>query len=416
MQPDSVFLVILLLVLAGAGVFGVIRFGHLAVKIVSGVLALLLALVAGVTLVNVYYGYYQTWGELSADLTNSYSSFTTPLGHHAGKASAGHGEIRQITLAGARSGISRQGYVYLPPQYFQPAYAHTRFPVVELLHGSPGTPVNWVLQINIQSIMDQLIAKHLAGPMIVVMPSIDSGNSFQECVNAPGALDDTYISQDVPADVRAHFRASLVPAEWGIGGYSSGGYCAANLALRHRGDYGAAGLLDGYYRPVDGPAANALHGDPRLEAANDPLAAVQRLGVGADPLPAFWVSAGTAAAKYDLGAHAFVKALHGIEGVQFTVEPGAGHNFYAWRPAIPRMLGWMWQQIAPPALRIHFPIAGPVKNSVVVGAKAPPARRTAATCYPGTPLSAGSRCAPASSAPAPARHTVRAVRSRQRSA
>ena len=55
----------------------------------------------------------------------------------------------------------------------------------------------------------------------------------------------------------------------------------------------------------------------------------------------------------------------------FTSEPGAGHNFYAWRPAIPRMLGWMWQQIAAPALRMQFPVAGPVNNSVLVAPKAP---------------------------------------------
>lgn len=372
MAPDSTLLVILLLVLAAGGVYAAIRFRHLAIKIGAGVLALALALVSGVALVNVYYGYYQTWGQLSADLTNSYSSFTTQHARAHTKASAGHGAIQQFMLAGKHSGISREAYVYLPPQYFDRTYAHTRFPVVELLHGSPGSPVNWVLQINIQSIMDQLIDKNLIGPMIVVMPSIDPHHTYQECVDAPGALDDTYISQDVPTVIRTRYRASLVPAEWGIGGYSSGGYCAANLVLRHRAAYGAAGVMDGYYRPTDGPAAAALHNDPRLEAQNDPLAAVQRLARGADPLPAFWISAGTADAKYSIGAQSFVRALHGIIGVDYTREPGAGHNFYAWRPAIPRMLGWMWQQIAPPALRVHFPIVGPVANSVLVAPQAPP--------------------------------------------
>ena len=371
MQPDSTFLVILLLLLAGGALFAAIRYRHLAVRISTGVLALLLAVLSGVAMVNVYYGYYQTWGQLSADLTNSYSGFTTPQSHGHAKNSAGHGRIEQYKLVGRRSGITRDGYVYLPPQYFERAYVHTRFPVVELLHGSPGSPINWVLQINIQSIMDQLISKHLVGPMIVAMPSIDPARGFQECVDVPGALDDTYVSQDVPADIRAHYRASLVPAEWGIGGYSSGGYCAANLALRHRASYGATGILDGYFRPSDGPAAGALHGDSKLEAQNNPLIAVQRLAPGANPLPAFWISAGTADAKYRVGAYNFVHALHGISGVHFTAEPGAGHNYYAWRPAIPRMLGWMWQQIAPPALRVHFPTVGPVANSVLVAPRAP---------------------------------------------
>jgi enterochelin esterase-like enzyme len=397
MEPDSTLLVIMLLLIAAGAVCAAIRHRHLAVKVGAGVLALLLAVVSGVAVVNVYYGYYQTWGQLSADLTNSYSSFTTPHTHAHAKASAGHGEIRKLELTGRRSGIAREAYVYLPPQYFDRAYAHTRFPVVELLHGSPGSPVNWVLQINIQSIMDQLIDKNLVGPMIVVMPSIDAHRSFQDCVDAPGALDDTYISQDVPADVRADYRASLVPAEWGIGGYSSGGYCAANLVMRHRSAYGAAGIMDGYFRPTDGPAAVALHSDPRLEAVNNPLMAVERLGRGASPLPSFWISAGTADAKYSLGARAFVHALHGVIGVDYTKEPGAGHNFYAWRPAIPRMLGWMWQQIAPPALRVQFPVVGPVANSVLVAPRAPrPHGSATGTPRTPTPHPSGTRSAPGS--------------------
>lgn len=379
MEPDSVFLVIVLIVLAGGALFAALRYRHLAVRIPSALLTLVLAVVSGVAMVNVYYGYYQTWGQLSADLTNSYTSFETPHTTSHGTVSAGHGEIRQVTLPGKRSGITRSGYIYLPPQYFERAYAHTRFPVVELLHGSPGNPVNWVLQINIQSIMDQLIDKNLAGPMIVVMPSINPHQGFQDCVNAPGALDDTYISQDVPADVRSRFRASRVPAEWGIGGYSSGGYCAANLVLRHRASYGAAGIMDGYFRPGDGPAAAALHNDPRIEAANDPLAAVAHLARGAGPLPSFWISAGTADAKYSLGARAFVRALRGIVGLTYITEPGAGHNFYAWRPAIPQMLAWMWPQISPPALRVNFPIAGPVANSVLVAPRAPRAHHRKVT-------------------------------------
>jgi hypothetical protein len=34
--------------------------------------------------------------------------------------------------------------VWLPPQYFEAAYAHTKFPVVELLSGTPGTPQTWL--------------------------------------------------------------------------------------------------------------------------------------------------------------------------------------------------------------------------------------------------------------------------------
>ena len=34
----------------------------------------------------------------------------------------------------------------------------------------------------------------------------------------------------------------------GHGGYSSGGYCAADLALRHPGSFGATAVINGYFR------------------------------------------------------------------------------------------------------------------------------------------------------------------------
>lgn len=365
LEPDSTVLVVLLL-LCSAGLIAVaIRYRPLAVKIAGATFAVAFAASAGITLVNDYYGYYQTWSQLADDLTGSYSHFDTANENRAPGATQ-HGRLERVVLAGPSSGIRRAGYVYLPHQYFEPQFARTRFPVVELIHGSPGSPTNWLVQIDIAALMDRMISQNLAGPMIVVMPAMNSSTGYEECVDAPHARDETYISQDVPRDVRARFRASTVAAEWGIAGYSSGGYCAANLALRDRGRYGAAGIIDGYFRPTDGPAAAALGFDRRAEAMNNPLTAAQRLTRGTSPLPAFWLSAGTGNARDARGTEAFATALHGVQTVTVVSNSGGGHNFYAWRSAVPRMLSWMWAQLAPPELRVQFPIAGPVTNSVIV--------------------------------------------------
>jgi D-alanyl-D-alanine carboxypeptidase len=50
--------------------------------------------------------------------------------------------------------------------------------------------------------------------------------------------------------------------------------------------------------------------------------------------------------------------MKNLEQVSFVVEQGAGHNYYAWPAALPSMLAGMWKQLAPPALRTSFPIAG----------------------------------------------------------
>lgn len=358
MEPNSVLLVVVLFG-AGAGcVVLAIRYRLLAVRIACGILALALSAAGGMALVNDYYGYYQTWSQLSADLSGSYAAFAPA--NSPGRTDGGvqSGALRSVTLRGAASGITRRGLVYLPPQYFQPAYRHTRFPVVELLHGSPGAPSDWLVHLQITKLLDRLISSHAMGPVIAVMPSSNDGNHWEECLNAPGRADDTYISRDVPADVMRMFRATRERAEWGLAGYSSGGYCTVNLALRHRADYGAAAAMDAYVRPTDGPAAGVLHHDPAAEAANDPLRIAQRLRLGAHPLPAFWLAAGTADHADLAAALALEAALRGVEQVTVYREPGAAHNFYAWRPAVPLMLAWMWQQLAPPDLRVDFPVAG----------------------------------------------------------
>lgn len=379
MEPDSTVLVVLLLLLAAGSIVAAIRYRPLAVKIATGVLAMLLSAVSGILVVNIYYGYYQTWSQLSADFSGSYSKFA-PANAPAATVTATRptkGRVESISLPGKASGISRNGLLYLPPQYFEARYAHTRFPVVELLHGSPGNPGNWQVQLHTASVMDHLMAKNLMGPMVLVMPAFNAGNRFEECVDARGALDDTYISRDVPNDIRGRFRVSASPAEWGIAGFSSGGYCAANLALRHRASFGAAGVIDGYFRPGDGPAAAALHFDAAAEAANNPLLLAGNVRPGVGPLPALWVLAGTGDSKYDKGARAFIAAVRGAEQVTFVREPGSGHNFYRWRPAVPRMLPWMWNQLAPPELRVQFPVVGSLDKSTITAGKSEPQDRSA---------------------------------------
>ena len=364
MEPNSPALLVLLLLGTGGLLFALAYYRHLAVRIACGVLATTLAVGAGIFIVNDYYGYYQSWSQMSADLSGSYATFNVAPTDRAASP-IGNGQVQSVVLPGPHSGIKRAGLVYLPPQYFQPKYAHTQFPVIELLHGSPGSPSSWLVHLKIATVMNQLIGKRLIGPMILVMPTMNVGHDFQECVDAPGALDDTYITDDVRADIQARYRVSSVNAEWGIAGYSSGGYCAANLALRHPVDFGASGIMDGYFRPQDGPAAKALHFNPAAEAGNDPIREAASLDAGAGPLPSFWLSTGTGD-KGDVAAvKAFTAALHGIETTALYRVPGAGHNFYAWAPAIPYLLQWMWSQLAPPQMRVQFPIAGSVRTSTI---------------------------------------------------
>jgi len=354
--PDSRLLTALLIIVSVALLVAVIRFRLLPVKILCGALSIMVAMVGGVAAVNYYYGYYTTWGELWADFHGGTGDLGT-VAAATNTSAIQSGRIGWVNLSGKLSGYDRRALVYLPPEYGQAQYAHMSFPVVELFHGTPGSPLAWDTVLRIDQVVNLLIAKHEIGPMILVMPSINgSGHHYQDCVNGPAVYDDTYLTKDVRADMFAHYRVSHDSYEWGVAGYSSGGYCAANLALRHRGSFGAAAIIEGYFRAADGPAAKALNYSQPLEVANSPLYLAERLTASTSPLPAFWIAAGVHDSDYK-PAGVFAAAMDRIERVP-VYRLNANDTANAWAAALPAALAWLWQQLAPPDLRVQFPVHG----------------------------------------------------------
>jgi poly(3-hydroxybutyrate) depolymerase len=356
--PTSPLLVIALLGIAIGMLVLLVRLSHLALKLVAGAVALTISIVTGLVLVNDYYGYYRTWGDAYRDVRGTATTEVLPGVSRTSPAFLQYGTVEQISLAGKSSGIKRDGLVYLPPQYFDPRFKKVKFPVIEMFHGSPGKPENWLNSLHVTHIVDELLASHQMGPAVLVMPAINQGNAVQECLNSPRGQDDTYLTTDVPADIRSQYRVSADPAQWGLLGFSSGGYCAANLGLRHPSSYGTVAALDGYYRPADGPAGGVLKDSPLLISANDPYSAALALPGDVRPLPSFWVMAGTGGPDA-IHAKDFVAALSHVEQVPLVLTRSAGHDFYAWSAALLPALKWSWLLLAPPDLRVLFPIAGP---------------------------------------------------------
>lgn len=353
--PDSRLLTALLITVSAVLLAGAIRFRLLPVKVLCGALSIMVAMTGGIAAVNYYYGYYTTWSAMWADFHGTTGNLGVISTASSTTAAVESGRIGWVDLPGRLSGYNRKGLLYLPPQYGQAKYAKVRFPVVELFHGTPGTPLAWNTVLHISQIANSLLAKRLIGPMVLVMPAINaSGRDAQECLNGPGVSDQTYVTKDVRADVLAHYRVSGDSYQWGLDGYSSGGYCAANIALQHPGSYGAAAIINGYFRATDGPAAGVLNHSGPLEVANSPLYLAERLSPTASPLPAFWVAAGTHDVTDYKPATVFTEALRRIEQVPF-VKFKAGDTANAWSAVLPQSLIWLWQQIAPPDLRVLFP-------------------------------------------------------------
>jgi len=390
-EPQGTGFFLLLIVVFAALLVWVAVAKHVVFRVLAACLAFIPAMAFGVAAVNKFYDYYQTWGGMINDLTGQGAS-TIPKYAAAGIGSnkqfdkdigrvtstgedAQVGYLFQTTVTGARSHLVRDVYVYLPPQYFQKAYAHYRFPVIELLHGSPGNPQAWVDVLGVIPTFLNLLEVHPGDAAVLVMPDTDGGQQYAlQCLNDPGGIQDmTFVAQDVPEYVARLIRVQRPGLAWGLAGYSEGGFCAANIALQEPERYGAAGVMSGYFSPIlsQVPAGNkpggkpylvnVFGGDPALQTINTPQEYVTRVPVS-DQLPAFWLAAG-AQDRGDVSAAAAFRQLlqTRVANVPFVVIPVGGHEGSVWRAALGPMLNWMTPQLAEQAARADAAAAAAAK-------------------------------------------------------
>jgi enterochelin esterase-like enzyme len=369
LEPQSTALFVLLMVAFGALMWWMLATRQVALRVLGACLAFIPAMLFGVVAVNKYYGYYETWGAAIADLTNQ-GVKTAP--HVPDNLASGlqlerldgneiylklaqqQGFTLRLTVAGRRSHITRAVYVYLPPQYFQPAYKGYRFPAIELIHGQPGAPQDWINVVGMTDILDRLVNERLAQPAVLVMPDANGAQNVSlQCLNQVGGPQDlTYLALDLPGAIARVVRVQPPGAAWGVAGYSEGGYCAANMALRLPSRYGFAAVLSGYFKPLDNQLAhpirqvNPFGGNRKLQAQNTPLEEIGTLSTGV-LLPRFWLGAGQGNGVDVANAEIFRQVLLLRQAdVPLTLTAGGGHTMATWRAEAPSMLQWMTKGLA----------------------------------------------------------------------
>jgi enterochelin esterase-like enzyme len=383
LEPQSTVLFILLIAAFSVLMWWMVRTGQLALRVLAGFLGFTLAMMFGVMAVNKYYGYYTTWGAAFADLTNEGITVpqVTPGTVESGALVGGRDQKNDLRLVrsqgytvgikivGQLSHISRQVYVYLPPQYFQPAYRKYKFPVIELLHGQPGEPQDWIDVVGVTVTLDQLMRERLAQPAVLVMPDVNGGRRVSlQCLNQAGGPQDlTYLARDLPDQIARIFRVQPPGPAWGVAGYSEGGFCAANMALQYRTRYGYAGVLSGYFRPLDNQLLHPFRrvspfgGNRAVQRQNTPLAEVETLRPGA-VIPRFWLGAGKDDRQDVANAQLFWQELQLRQAnVPLVLTPGTGHTMATWRAEVPTMLKWMTQGLAREASRAARPAGLPAR-------------------------------------------------------
>jgi enterochelin esterase-like enzyme len=273
---------------------------------------------------------------------------TSAPGARLSPAPASAGELLRVNLTGQRTGIGVGGdYVYLPPQYFQRAYARARFPVVLALTGYPNDPWNFIKRLALPATAARLVAAGRISPAIYVMMNVSvTPPRDTECTDVPaGPQVESFFAEDVPWAVQRTFRARASASGWAVLGYSTGGYCAAKLAMMYPGQFSSAVSLAGYYVAVKDPTTGNIYGGS--QAYRDENDLDWRLAHLPAPPVSVLVTSSRIGEKDLPGTLAFLALIHSpMRGYSLLLRQG-GHNYGSWDRELPQSLEWLSQRLAP---------------------------------------------------------------------
>lgn len=294
------------------------------------------------TLSSVVAGQHQTYSrsQLTIIRSKAHSVVAQTLEQQIAPPLPESGSVYNLAIAGKTSGfVARDAIVYLPPAYPRHATPTSHFPVLLLLGGTPGSPQDWLNGGELQKTANDFAARHHGiSPLIIVVDNNGSFRNDTECVDSPKGNAEQYLTVDVPAYIKANFNVATNPQQWGIGGLSEGGMCAAMLTLRHQ---------DVFRHFLD------FGGDPTVTLTNS-ATAIQTLFKGSRPdwqehsinwlLRNRPVDHGVSG-QFVVGRndnHAIVANLQATynlardRGLSATLEviPGGGHSYQVWSQAL----------------------------------------------------------------------------------
>jgi enterochelin esterase-like enzyme len=175
--------------------------------------------------------------------------------------------VQKISLDSQVLGVTKQLYVYTPPEYS--AKPGRRYPTLYLFRGHEREWINKNEDDrrggrNVIDVYEALLQAGQVGPMILVFPGISSDDNSvsgmltnflaPERRNAAGVGTgrfEDYLVQELLPYVDRHFRTVPTRSGRGVDGFSLGGFMRAKIAAQHPELFSSAGAFDGTYFYAD---------------------------------------------------------------------------------------------------------------------------------------------------------------------
>ncbi len=306
--------------------------------------------------VNRDYGFYPSWSSLfGTGLAPPVVAQGVRLGlngqvapHRAllrvSDPATGTGRYEQVTLKGARSGVTQKVIAWLPPQYGDRRYLRTRFPVVMVLGGADVRIAAVVDRLDFATVASNEIRSGRVAPFVAVFPEINVALPVDtECTDYPGGPQAfTWLNQDVRNWATSTLRVATDSQRWSVMGWSTGGYCAALLHLRTPERFGAAASVEGYFNPepdsTTGNLAELLKASPPFAHESSPTWLIKNR-----PPPNVHLLVMTSQQDPQSRPQSleFLRQVRDVPGIQPYVVKGLGHTLDAYAAVVPAILGWL---------------------------------------------------------------------------
>jgi enterochelin esterase family protein len=152
-----------------------------------------------------------------------------------------HGAISEVTYYSTSLQRFRRMHVYTPPGY---ELSKGKYPVFYLLHGAFDCDDSWTTVGRAGFILDNLIAKKMAVPMIVVMPAGHTGpfrwgQPIAEAQKDPFQQD---FVNDIMPYIEQNYRVFIDSRHRALAGLSMGGAQTLNIAFANLNKFGYIGV------------------------------------------------------------------------------------------------------------------------------------------------------------------------------
>lgn len=232
-----------------------------------------------------------------------------------------HGNLSKVWYDSPTVGTNRRMFVYKPYGY---ETSGEDYPVLYLLHGGGGDEDAWTTMGRARQILDNLIEKGLAKPMICVMPN---GNPGQQAAKTQLLEEKTYdrrdpqfanlyvtsLVKDIIPYIESHYRVIAKPEARAISGLSMGGGHTTSATVNFPGTFD-------YILPLSaGMRGEPDQIDPQLQKIKEAGYKLYWIGCGIDDPLAYQSSVN------------LDKALtrNGMEHTFFVTD--GGHTWANWR-------------------------------------------------------------------------------------